>query len=107
MKETDQELLDEMIVKDVPESESSSDPVKKFEEAHPSTGIESIQEDQEESSDSECKDQSFNNLPVSSFPQPILDNLSSQLPSEMPSQINIGVNVEEIKERNQIEKKDH
>merc|ERR1719317_327554 len=51
MKETDQELLDEMIVKDVPESESSTDPVKKFEETHPSAGIDSIQED---ASDSEC-----------------------------------------------------
>merc|ERR1712130_97831 len=53
MKETDQELLDEMIVKDVPESESSTDPVKKFEEAHPSAGIDSIQEDQEDASDTE------------------------------------------------------
>merc|ERR1711971_1293695 len=32
MKDTDQELLDEMIIKDVPESESSTDPVKKFED---------------------------------------------------------------------------
>eukprot|EP00090_Calanus_glacialis_P004152 TRINITY_DN1306_c0_g1_i7.p1 TRINITY_DN1306_c0_g1~~TRINITY_DN1306_c0_g1_i7.p1 ORF type:complete len:2919 (-),score=679.49 TRINITY_DN1306_c0_g1_i7:1730-9988(-) len=54
MKETDQELLDEMIVKDVPESESSTDPVKKFEEAHPTASIDSIQEDQEDASDSEC-----------------------------------------------------
>eukprot|EP00090_Calanus_glacialis_P004148 TRINITY_DN1306_c0_g1_i3.p1 TRINITY_DN1306_c0_g1~~TRINITY_DN1306_c0_g1_i3.p1 ORF type:complete len:1955 (-),score=483.94 TRINITY_DN1306_c0_g1_i3:622-6486(-) len=53
MKETDQELLDEMIVKDVPESESSTDPVKKFEEAHPTASIDSIQEDQEDASDSE------------------------------------------------------
>merc|ERR1719361_1100656 len=46
MKETEQELLDEMIVKDVPESESSSDPVKKFEETQlTSAGIESIPED--------------------------------------------------------------
>merc|ERR1719384_1949769 len=45
MKETDQELLDEMIVKDVPESESSTDPVKKFEETLPSTNIESIKEE--------------------------------------------------------------
>jgi len=58
MKETDQELLDEMIVKDVPESESSTDPVKKFEEAHPSVGIDSIQEDQEDASDSEYQQSS-------------------------------------------------
>merc|ERR1712073_130446 len=46
MKETEQELLDEMIVKDVPESESTSDPVKKFEETQlTSAGIESIPED--------------------------------------------------------------
>jgi len=50
MKETDQELLDEMIVKDVPESESSTDPVKKFEETIPPASIESIKE---EDSDSE------------------------------------------------------
>jgi len=58
MKETDQELLDEMIVKDVPESESSTDPVKKFEETHPSAGIDSIQEDQEDASDSEYQESS-------------------------------------------------
>lgn len=45
MKETDQELLDEMIIKDVPESESSTDPVKKFEETLPTTNIESIKEE--------------------------------------------------------------
>merc|ERR1719232_1619743 len=50
MKETDQELLDEMIVKDVPESESSTDPAKKFEETIPPASIESIKE---EDSDSE------------------------------------------------------
>jgi len=53
MKDTDQELLDEMIIKDVPESESSTDPVKKFEALHPPTSIQSIAEDQEEASDSE------------------------------------------------------
>jgi len=50
MKETEQELLDEMIVKDVPESESTSDPAKKFDETQlTSAGIESIREDQEDS----------------------------------------------------------
>merc|ERR1719447_2215460 len=53
LKETEQELLDEMIIKDVPESESSTDPVKKFEALHPPTSIQSIAEDQEEASDSE------------------------------------------------------
>merc|ERR1712062_814657 len=66
MKETEQELLDEMIVKDVPESESTTDPVRRFEETNvTSAGIESIQEAQEDS-DSECKDQSFNNLVLAS-----------------------------------------
>jgi len=46
MKETEQELLDEMIIKDVPESESSTDPVKKFEETLPSSNIESIKEEE-------------------------------------------------------------
>ena len=46
MKETDQELLDEMIVKDVPESESTTDPAKKFEETLPPSNIESIQEEE-------------------------------------------------------------
>ena len=63
MKETDQELLDEMIIKDVPESESSTDPVKQFEESHPPVSIDSIQESQEELSDSECKHPyNFSNL---------------------------------------------
>merc|ERR1719225_1763834 len=49
-KETEQELLDEMIVKDVPESESTTDPVRRFEETNvTSAGIESIQEAQEDS----------------------------------------------------------
>ena len=95
MKETDQELLDEMIVKDVPESESSTDPVKKFEETHPSAGIDSIQEDQEDASDSECKDQSLNILALAtSTPHKSLDtfslNKSSSEPSpEMPNQNDI------------------
>ena len=59
MKETEQELLDEMIIKDVPESESSTDPVKKFEETLPSSNIESIKE---EDSDTECKEPSITNL---------------------------------------------
>jgi len=54
MKETEQELLDEMIVKDVPASESSTDPAKKFEEALPPSKIESIHE---EDSETECPDQ--------------------------------------------------
>jgi len=54
MKETEQELLDEMIVKDVPASESSTDPVKKFEETLPPSKIESIHE---EESETECPDQ--------------------------------------------------
>merc|ERR1712013_479037 len=95
MKETDQELLDEIIVKDVPESESSTDPVKKFEETHPSAGIDSIQEDQEDASDSECKDQSLNILALAtSTPHKSLDtfslNKSSSEPSpEMPNQNDI------------------
>ena len=68
MKDTDQELLDEMIIKDVPESESSTDPVKKFEDLHPPASIESIQEDQEEASDSECKDQPLSNLALATHP---------------------------------------
>ena len=86
MKETEQELLDEMIVKDVPESESTSDPAKKFEETQlTSGGIESIQEDQEDS-ESECKDDSFNNLvlagniPQQSYPT-FPDTKSSPPPS--------------------------
>ena len=77
MKETEQELLDEMIVKDVPESESTTDPVRRFEETNvTSAGIESIQEAQEES-DSECKDQSFTNLVLASnIPQPSYPNIS-------------------------------
>ena len=77
MKETEQELLDEMIVKDVPESESTTDPVRRFEETNvTSGGIESIQEAQEDS-DSECKDQSFNNLVLASnLPQPTYPNVS-------------------------------
>ena len=77
MKETEQELLDEMIVKDVPESESTTDPVRRFEETNvTSAGIESIQEAQEDS-DSECKDQSFNNLVLASnIPQPTYPNIS-------------------------------
>ena len=77
MKETEQELLDEMIVKDVPESESTTDPVRRFEETNvTSAGIESIQEAQEDS-DSECKDQSFNNLVLASnIPQPSYPNIS-------------------------------
>merc|ERR1712013_252875 len=86
MKETDQELLDEMIVKDVPESESSTDPVKKFEETHPSAGIDSIQEDQEDASDSECKDQSLNILALAtSTPHKSLDTLSLNKSSSEPS----------------------
>ena len=82
MKETEQELLDEMIVKDVPESESSSDPVKKFEETQlTSAGIESIPED----SDSECKDESFNNLVLASnIPQHSFPNLSITKSSPPP-----------------------
>ena len=68
MKDTDQELLDEMIIKDVPESESSTDPVKKFEDLHPPASIESIQEDQEEASDSECKEQPLSNLALATHP---------------------------------------
>ena len=68
MKDTDQELLDEMIIKDVPESESSTDPVKAFEETHPPASIESIQEDQEDASDSECKDQYLSNLALATNP---------------------------------------
>ena len=77
MKETEQELLDEMIVKDVPESESTTDPVRRFEETNvTSAGIESIQEAQEDS-DSECKDQSFNNLVLASnIPQPSYPNIT-------------------------------
>eukprot|EP00092_Neocalanus_flemingeri_P001529 GFUD01001631.1.p1 GENE.GFUD01001631.1~~GFUD01001631.1.p1 ORF type:complete len:1483 (-),score=457.12 GFUD01001631.1:238-4536(-) len=86
MKETDQELLDEMIVKDVPESESSTDPVKKFEEAHPSASIDSIQEDQEDASDSECKDQSLNILALAtSTPHKSHDTLSLNKSSSEPS----------------------
>ena len=67
MKETEQELLDEMIVKDVPESESSTDPVKKFEEALPPSKIESIHE---EDSETECKDLLDTNLDMANpFPQ--------------------------------------
>ena len=77
MKETEQELLDEMIVKDVPESESTTDPVRRFEETNvTSAGIESIQEAQEDS-DSECKDQSFTNLVLASnIPQPSYPTIS-------------------------------
>ena len=62
MKEAEQELLDEMIVKDVPDSESSTDPVKLFEDSQPnnvpvSSSISAIQEDQEDvTADNECKD---------------------------------------------------
>ena len=80
MKETDQELLDEMIVKDVPESESSTDPVKKFEETLPSTNIESIKE---EDSDTECKDLSYTNLDLATnIPQPSQPILSFTTPFE-------------------------
>ena len=86
IKETDQELLDEMIVKDVPESESSTDPVKKFEEANPIAGIDSIQEDQEDASDSECKDQSLNILALAtSTPHKSHDTLSFNKSSSEPS----------------------
>jgi len=75
-----------MIVKDVPESESSTDPVKKFEEAHPSVGIDSIQEDQEDASDSECKDQSLNILALAtSTPHKSHDTLSLNKSSSEPS----------------------
>ena len=73
MKETEQELLDEMIVKDVPESESSTDPVKKFEETLPPSKIESIHE---EDSETECKDLLDTNLdmanPIPQQSQPLL-----------------------------------
>ena len=88
MKDTEQELLDEMIIKDVPESESSTDPVKQFEDSHPPASIESIQEDQEDASDSECKDQPLSNLalatnqPLSSYPLP--SPSSSDRSPEMP-----------------------
>ena len=90
MKETDQELLDEMIVKDVPESESSSDPAKKFEETIPPASIESIKE---EDSDSECKDLSFNNLYHSSnIPEPSYPNLSFTKPQTEVAKIDTGIN---------------
>ena len=73
MKETEQELLDEMIVKDVPESESSTDPAKKFEEALPPSKIESIHE---EDSETECKDLLDTNLdlanPIPQQSQPFM-----------------------------------
>lgn len=68
MKDTEQELLDEMIIKDVPETESSTDPVKRFEDSHPPASIESIREDQEETSDTECKDKSLSNLALATNP---------------------------------------
>ena len=77
-----------MIIKDVPESESSTDPVKQFEDSHPPASIESIQEDQEDASDSECKDQPLSNLalatnqPLSSHPLP--SPSSSDRSPEMP-----------------------
>merc|ERR1712083_177564 len=88
MKDTDQELLDEMIIKDVPESESSTDPVKKFEDLHPPAGIESIQEDQEEASDSECKEQPLSNLALATHPphqssHPLPSPTSSERSPEM------------------------
>ena len=73
MKETEQELLDEMIVKDVPVSESSTDPAKKFEEALPPSKIESIHE---EDSETECKDPLDTNLdmanPIPQQSQPFM-----------------------------------
>ena len=73
MKETEQELLDEMIVKDVPASESSTDPVKKFEETLPPSKIESIHE---EDSETECKDLLDTNLdmanPIPQQSQPFM-----------------------------------
>merc|ERR1719192_1785138 len=88
MKDTDQELLDEMIIKDVPESESSTDPVKKFEALHPPANIESIREDQEEASDSECKDQPLSNLALATHPphqssHPLPSPTSSERSPEM------------------------
>ena len=77
-----------MIIKDVPESESSTDPVKQFEELHPPASIDSIQEDQEEASDSECKDQSLSNLALATNPphssHPLPSPSSSDRSPEIP-----------------------
>merc|ERR1711881_198088 len=55
-------------------------------EAHPSAGIDSIQEDQEDASDTECKDQSLNILALAtSTPHKSHDILSSNKSSSEPS----------------------
>ncbi|XP_023322579.1 uncharacterized protein LOC111696970 isoform X16 [Eurytemora carolleeae] len=81
LKETEQELLDEIIVKDVPDV--STDPVLQFEDNR--TSIESIQEDAEDQH-SECKD--LINDMVTSYTNPTLNFLSPNSfsnPNEMPS----------------------
>ena len=76
-----------MIIKDVPESESSTDPVKQFEELHPPASIDSIQEDQEEASDSECKDQSLSNLALATNPPHSSHSLPSPSSSDRSPEI--------------------
>ena len=81
LKETEQELLDEIIVKDVPDV--STDPVLQFEDNR--TCIESIQEDAEDQH-SQCKD--LINDMVTSYTNPTLNSLSPNSfsnPNEMPS----------------------
>jgi hypothetical protein len=114
LKEADQELLDEMIVKDVPDSESSTDPVKLFEDSQPVAGISpisAIQEDQEDTSvEVECKEQSSlsqlalaTSTPLKSLPTPSHESNesfrdSSSDPSpEMPIENDIKLQNAEVK----------
>merc|ERR1719239_1679281 len=83
----DRELLDEMIVKDVPEV--STDPVRQFEDSnHSSNPIDSIPEDTDQL-ENQCKDlidnDKGNNISKSSFNDPSSSIHSSDPILEMPS----------------------
>ena len=84
----DRELLDEMIVKDVPEV--STDPVRQFEDSnHSSNPIDSIPEDTDQL-ENQCKDlidnDKGNNISKSSFNDPSSSSIHSSDPIlEMPS----------------------
>ena len=84
LKDTDRELLEEIIVKDMPEP--PSDPVRQFEDSHPT--IHSIPEDPEQPASTECKDLVDNdkgNFSKSSFDPLSSSNNSSDPILEMPS----------------------